>query len=329
MLALGGAAGRGLAALRGQRQRGSTTRGLAQQAAQLAHEILRSDKVSVEEGTPRKTAVVLHGILGNHKNLRQISTKLANAFPEYDMLLVTHRAHGSSERGEPPHTVQACSHDVLALLQDQGISAPEIVIGHSFGGKVSLGILESFADGTAPEGMSPPRDTWILDAPPGLWDREFQADKNALSQSVSSVIAALHDLPQPIESKPQLVKDMTARGFSTELAQWMTLNVRKAGSEGYRWSFDLDIIQQLFKAHTETDFWPLLEGRWLATHQECKVGFLQAERNDAWTDAIVQRFEDHPHPEQVHRVLIPKAGHWLHVEAPQLVFDALAPSFEE
>jgi len=264
---------------------------------------------------------------GNHKNLRQLSTRLANAFPDYDMLLLTHRAHGNSERGEPPHTVHACSDDVFGLLEEKNIKAIEMVIGHSFGGKVSLGLLERFAQGKAPAGMKPPRQTWILDSPPGRWVPGHEVDSNSLSQSVTGVLEALKHLPQPLKSKSHLVEEMTKLGFSMELAQWMTLNVQRVAQGEYCWSFDLDIIQQLFQSHTETDFWPLLEGDWLASHPECTVSFLQAERNGAWTESLVRRFDEHPHPEQVQRILIPNAGHWLHVENPKEVFEAMAPSF--
>lgn len=38
-----------------------------------------------------KTAVVLHGIMGSHKNLRSISQRLAASYPNFQLLLVTLR----------------------------------------------------------------------------------------------------------------------------------------------------------------------------------------------------------------------------------------------
>ena len=82
--------------------------------------------------------MVLHGMLGNKKNLRRISTMVAKEYPAYDMLLVTLRAHGDSGRGRPPHSVSACAQDVASLLEAQGVHKPDVVMGHSFGAKVSV-----------------------------------------------------------------------------------------------------------------------------------------------------------------------------------------------
>lgn len=106
--------------------------------AKLDFEWLQSEKARAGGG---KTCVVLHGMLGNKKNLRRISNIVVDNFPEYRLMLVTLRAHGNSERGLPPHTVQACSHDVACLLDDEKIGTPDVVIGHSFGGKVSGGCV--------------------------------------------------------------------------------------------------------------------------------------------------------------------------------------------
>jgi len=266
-------------------------------------------------------------VQGNHKNLRKISTKLADAFPEFQMLTVTHRAHGKSERGQPPHSVDACAGDLIELLEEKEIFAPDVLIGHSFGGKVALGVLERFAKGSAPHDMLHPRQVWVLDSTPGVWEPERLETRAELSQSVFRVIEALKELPQPLESKNQLVEELTQRGFTIDLAQWMTLNVRADEKGQFRWMFDLDIIQELFQSYGETDFWPLLDGDWLGRQDDVKVDFIRAGRNSAWSTKILTHFENSRNPSQVRLHTIKDVGHWLHVEKPDAVLDLMSPSF--
>lgn len=320
-------------ALGGGRWRGrESERGSRRGLADLAHEVLEASGGPPAPGFApgeRKVALVLHGILGNHKNLRLISQRLADAFPEYEFMLATHRAHGLSGKGEPPHSVHSCAADALALLEAKGVRRLDTVIGHSFGGKVALGMLDAFARGSAPAGMMAPRQLWVLDSPPGVWAAEVPGDSDVgpMSQSVDAVIAGIKDLPQPLASTGELVELLTAKGFSRALAQWMTLNIRPAKPGEYYWSFDLDVIEQLFASHKATDWWPLLEGDYVAGRTDnLAVTFVRAERNGAWTPRVRERFATTPN-ENVSLLTLPDAGHWLHVEKPKELFDMLAPSF--
>lgn len=64
------------------------------------------------------------------------------------MLLVDLRGHGESAGGAPrwgagPHTLEAASADVLALLRTLRIF-PYVLVGHSFGGKVVMSMCQQF-----------------------------------------------------------------------------------------------------------------------------------------------------------------------------------------
>ena len=57
------------------------------------------------------------------------------------------RGHGDSHDVEPFHTVDACARDVIDLVMELELDV-ELVIGHSFGGKIALevarrGLLDS------------------------------------------------------------------------------------------------------------------------------------------------------------------------------------------
>ncbi|PNY15028.1 esterase/lipase [Trifolium pratense] len=92
------------------------------------------------------TAVFLHGILGCRKNWGSFAKRLAREFPMWQFLLVDLRCHGDSasmkKRG--PHTVASAALDVLKLVRDLRIT-PRVLVGHSFGGKVVLSMVDQAA----------------------------------------------------------------------------------------------------------------------------------------------------------------------------------------
>ena len=96
------------------------------------------------------TIVLLHGILGSGQNLRSFARRVANEHPGSKCVLVDLRAHGESPSYHgggtgAPATVDKCADDVKRLLSSMKLS-PEVLWGHSFGGKVVLSMLEKRDD---------------------------------------------------------------------------------------------------------------------------------------------------------------------------------------
>ncbi|GIL76574.1 hypothetical protein Vretifemale_6079 [Volvox reticuliferus] len=90
---------------------------------------------------------MLHGILGNRKNMASFAKMLVVGFPSWQVLLVDLRCHGESAslptRPDGPHGVAQAGSDVLALLQRLRLF-PRVLIGHSFGGKVVMSMVQQF-----------------------------------------------------------------------------------------------------------------------------------------------------------------------------------------
>ena len=113
-------------------------------------------KVAAEGSEPRGWLLFLHGILGSGANWRTIARKLVAARPEWGAVLVDLRKHGRSQGAPPPHTVDAAADDLVRLAADLGLPVAG-VIGHSFGGKVTLAL----------RGKLELAELWVLDATPG------------------------------------------------------------------------------------------------------------------------------------------------------------------
>ena len=149
------------------------------------------------------------------------------------MLLVDLRAHGDSATLSPaaahgPPSVDSAASDVLQLLRKLRIF-PNLLVGHSFGGKVVMSMAEQFGSR-----LPRPVSVWVLDTVPG-------ALQGAPSQSVASphplhkyndanrdatgsqadhprrLIQQLQQLELPISSRSEVINELLAAGFSLSL----------------------------------------------------------------------------------------------------------------
>jgi esterase len=266
--------------------------------------------------SPTRIAFVLHGILGSAQNWRSFIRRLAPRFPDTSWLLVDLRNHGDSTLPEhdpppPPHTLTACAEDLETLAST--LPHPvELVVGHSFGGKVGL----VYAERAAVRPDCALREVWSLDAPPGA----LPAD-DAVDTDVHRVLASLRRIPLPIASREALVETLRGFGHSANLALWMTTNLRPAGDSGFTWRFDLTAIEAMMRDFYRTDLVPFLT----AVPSPLTVHVVRAGRSDRWPDSLWSRLTAAAaEGDRLRLHILENAGHWLHVDAPEALLDLLA-----
>lgn len=261
------------------------------------------DAFAHPEGGDR-LALVLHGILGSKQNWRGFARRLARSLPGWRIVTVDHRNHGDAPPLPGPHTVAACAGD-LARLADHLGQAPEVVVGHSFGGKVALAYARDHGARLV--------QAWALDASPA----PLQPDP-ADEPEVLRVMRALADVPQPLEARADVVDRLTAAGFSTGLSRWMTTNLERRDG-GFRWRFDLDAAHEMIADYFALDLWPVVERVRLGP----EVHVVRAERSDRWTDAMVERLSDPPVGAPTHLHVLEDADHWVHADNPDGLLELL------
>ncbi|GJN17083.1 hypothetical protein PR202_gb04123 [Eleusine coracana subsp. coracana] len=130
-------------------------------------ETLAFDEIQLSpEKPPTATAFVLHGLLGSGRNWRSFSRTLAselhNRAPsdEWRMVLVDLRNHGWSAGIKgiiPPHDMSTAAKDLADLVKARGWAWPDVVVGHSMGGKVALDFAESCSRGVYGESAVLPK----------------------------------------------------------------------------------------------------------------------------------------------------------------------------
>ncbi len=242
------------------------------------------------ERQPGRTAFVLHGILGSRRNWRSMARRLAENHPTWRFVLIDLRGHGESKASSSPHTLEACVDDLVALSALLG-EAPSVVIGHSFGGKVSLVYGRRVRSVQA---------IWSLDSPP---DPAVLASNT----SVLEVISAAREAPLPFAHRLSAVSYFESLGFARPVAGWMTTNLGRT-EDGFRWRFELDTIEALLDDYQRESLWPYLED----PTRSAVIHFVLAERSTWWRGPTEDRLMGLDRS-FVHTL---ETGHWVHIDDP-------------
>jgi pimeloyl-ACP methyl ester carboxylesterase len=261
----------------------------------------------VGEPSAPKLGLLLHGALGSDNNLRSLGSKLCKLRPEYRFCLVDLRHHGASQGAPPPNTLEACAGDLAALIEQIG-SEPEVIAGHSFGGKTALMFAQLFPGRTA--------QLWILDSNPG-------PQEPSPTHEVIRVIAAVRATTTPAQERAHVVSELIAQGLSSGTANWLATNLEKQ-PQGFVWRFNLDAIGELMLDYFRQDLWPVLESGQVPSDFRIVV----AERSDRWAPENRARLQALVETVRGNATLslhvVPNAGHWLHVDNPAFLLQLMA-----
>jgi pimeloyl-ACP methyl ester carboxylesterase len=247
--------------------------------------------------------LVLHGILGSGANWRSFARRLAAEHPIWGFVLVDLRMHGQSQGAPPPHTLDAVAEDLVRLDASLGLPIAA-VMGHSFGGKAALAY--------AARAQRVLEQVWVLDASPGT--------RRDRASSTEAVLRALRAVPQPLESRERFLEIITSQGHSRAIADWLAMNLRRA-DDGLRLRLDLDAIEALLDAYFAADLWPVLENAEAARAFHVVV----AGKSDALDAEDRARLESlAARKPRVQPILVAEAGHWIHVDAPEALFEMVS-----
>lgn len=258
----------------------------------LAHQFVQH-----EVAAPKHWVVFLHGVLGRGANWQGFARKLVTARPELGALLVDLRAHGES-RLPPPHTFEAATNDVLQLL-DAALRKPLLaVVGHSFGGKVVMTLLEKRAELA--------REAWVLDASPSARGARDEQD------STQRVFDALRALPPTFESRNAFADALTASGIAPALGLWLAKNLIREG-ETLRFGLDLEAIAQLLADHDRQDRWAVVE----SPDRKAKLRFVLGGRSKTISTIDRARLATLAEHGTIDLMELPNAGHWVHADDPE------------
>ncbi|CAN6584330.1 unnamed protein product [Malus baccata var. baccata] len=243
--------------------------------------------------------LVQGALVAGRTRVRTFTRRLAQEFPTWQFLLVELRCHGdsASSKKSGPHSVSSTALDVLKLVRQLRLT-PRVIVGHSFGGKVALSMVDQAA-----KPLARPVRVWVLDATPGIVHPGGDGEDHP-----EELISVLSTLPNEVNtcsmvsSKQDVVDALVKKGYSKDVAQWVVTNLRPTNSLGsspstFSWVFDLKGIAEIRK-------------------ELARMGFRNLQRIHAAEEAG-----------GVEMHVLEDAGHWVHADNPDGLFRILSSSF--
>jgi len=279
---------------------------------------------------PTQDAIFMHGILGSKRNWRTPAKLLTQISPELRVLALDHRGHGRSHGLSGENTLLAAAADVRSIVHSESITPQklQLLVGHSFGGKVALIYLQQLYNDSTAGGAVLPRDTWILDCLPGVFDgtsaisegnddgygdpdapdEERRATGAVNRESVGGIFHILSTLPEYFGDPKEIQRTLIEMGVTLPVAQWLTSECRTnpnsdtvtrnnpSAAGNYQLGFDLHVATELFADFCITDLWGFLEafdGRGRAYGgEDARIHFVRAGKNPLWKlGTTLSRFE--------------------------------------
>jgi esterase len=264
---------------------------------------LAINPVTAKDATPSKWLVFLHGILGSGANWRTFARQIVATRPEWGALLVDLRLHGDSQGFAPPHTLESAARDIIeaAPTLPGGAATPiRGVLGHSFGGKVGIELARQLAGSD----NGPLDELFVIDSTPGA-----RPDYRG-SSGVRHIVELLTQLPEAFPDRNAFTAWAEERGVSRPTAMWLAMNVRPVPNTT-RFEFRLDIpaIRAMMEDYFVTDLWPVLE----QPPGNMKTHLIAGGDSEVLEAADLERGRS---LRNVTVDVIPNAGHWVHVDAP-------------
>ena len=242
----------------------------------------------VGEG-PRPT-VLLHGFLGTGRNLRSLAAAWSAADPGRRFLLPDLTGHGTSPGLPAGATLATVATDVLETARAGGLDGPLDVVGHSLGGRVALAL--SLA---APEAVA---RVSLLDIGPG-------PIPPGLSES-GKVLEVLRAAPAQAGDRKAMRAELTGRGLSGPLSDWLLMNLESSPEGGVHWRFDREALATFHGRLNQEELWGAL------ARPGMKARCIRGGRAHYVSDSDMARMEALGCPVDT----LPEAGHFVHVDAP-------------
>ena len=261
--------------------------------------LLHHETVTAEGASPEHWLYMLHGIFGSGRNWGSVARRLVRARPEWGVVLVDLREHGASEGFPPPHTVDACAADLVALAGSTGRPV-DALLGHSFGGKVALAFVD---------GGGAPAQLWVVDSTP---------DTGRAGGTAWQMLERVKGLPDHFGSRDELVGRLAEVGISQPVARWMATNLQGDPTHGYRWRFNLAAIEELLLDFFTRDLWNVLE----SPPQGTEIHLIRALQSSVLSGSALGRIQGMEGESTVFLHPI-EGGHWVNADNPEALHDLL------
>jgi esterase len=249
------------------------------------------------EGPP---LIIVHGLYGASDNWLSIGKALARNF---DVYLIDQRNHGQSPHADT-HNYPAMRDDLL-LFMDRHDLHKAVLVGHSMGGKTVMFLAEAY-----PERVD---SLIVIDiAPTTCHPDDHSSQARTHTEIVNGML--LVDFSQ-VKKRKDVDEQLALTIHSPRVRGFLMKNVARSREGTYHWKLNAAVIGRelpsMFQGLDPEKYTP---GKGITGFP---VLFIRGEDSDYITDDCI------PDIKQIFPMAeiatIPRAGHWLHVEQPDLL----------
>jgi esterase len=139
--------------------------------------------------------------------------------------------------------------------------------------------------------------------------------ERAGSEETHAVLAMLERSPARFESRQAFVSHVQSEGHSRAIADWLAMNLVRTPDGSLRVRTNLALIRALLDDYFARDLWPVVE------QSKARVDLVIAGRSEVYAPDEIARAEARGGNVRTH--VMPKAGHWVHVDAAEETAKAL------
>lgn len=233
--------------------------------------------------------LILHGLFGTLDNWQTLAKRLAE---HYNVFLVDLRNHGRSPHNEE-HNYDVMADDVLRLIDDLKIPTPAIM-GHSMGGKVAMKLALKY----------PTRLTKLIvvDIAPKAYPPHHDEIIEALQAVNLEGVTSRSDVDEQLAKH---IKEDYVRLF-------LMKNLYRKEDNTLAWRMNLDAIDKNYEQ--------IAAGITADVPFKKSTLFIKGGRSKYIQPEDVYGSIEHLFT-LVEIETIPEAGHWVHAQAPDKVYD--------
>jgi pimeloyl-ACP methyl ester carboxylesterase len=239
-----------------------------------------------------KPIIFLHGLFGMLDNWQTFGKKVAEE--GYMVYLIDQRDHGKS-----PFTsefnYQLLAEDLKKFMEDNWLYKA-VIVGHSMGGKTAMQFAANYEDMLD--------KLVVVDIAP----KKYRSGHEDIFNALMSI-----DLSKVTNRKE--VHDHLAHSIKEDEStiQFLLKNLQRNKEGGYRWKMNVDVLYQHYDQILET---PNFIGEIETPTLFVRGGESNYIKEEDWPD--IQKTFTHA---TLHTV--EDAGHWIHAQKPDELFDVL------
>lgn len=249
---------------------------------------------SMGDGQP---LIILHGVFGTSDNLQTFGKQLAD---KYKVFLVDERNHGASPHSDE-FNYEVMAADLLEFIEKHQLKNP-IILGHSMGGKVAM-----FFATRHPELLD---KLIVVDIAPRSYPVHHQQILKALSAVKIDEISSRKEAEEQMEP---YIKEFGVR-------QFLLKNLKRTDdNKGFAWKLNLPVIKDKIEnigEGLEADQYKVERPTLFV--KGAKSDYIQ-EKDEALIYNIFP---------SANIVTIENAGHWVHAEQPDKLFQEVSKFLE-